>query len=69
MYIVQLYNPHRITSRIGRDDPDLGMLAYYIYAFATFLPSLAVAIRDFISKQSGWMILVSLIPFIGEFGY
>ena len=55
-----------LLAGLGAIDPDLGMLAYYIYAFATFLPSLAVAIRRLHDvNKSGWMILVSLIPFIG----
>jgi uncharacterized membrane protein YhaH (DUF805 family) len=39
---------------------------YLIYVLATFIPSLAVCVRRLHDTgKSGWMLLVSLIPFIG----
>jgi len=46
--------------------PEIGGLAYMIYALGTFIPSLAVLIRRLHDiNKSGWMCLISLIPFIG----
>lgn len=42
-------------------------LVYLIYGLATFIPSLAVTVRRLHDTgKSGWMILVSLIPFVGS---
>ena len=55
-----------LIAGLGAISPDLGSLAYAIYALAVFLPSIAVVIRRLHdTNKSGWMMLVSLIPFIG----
>lgn len=39
---------------------------YFIYAFAVFIPSLAVTVRRLHDiGKSGWMILIGLIPLVG----
>ena len=46
--------------------PEIGGLAYMIYALGTLIPSLAVLIRRLHdTNKSGWMCLISLIPVIG----
>ena len=41
-------------------------ILYFIYALATLIPSLAVAVRRLHDiGKSGWMILVGLIPLVG----
>lgn len=41
-------------------------LLYILYALGTLIPGLAVSVRRLHDTgKSGWMILVSLIPFIG----
>lgn len=43
-----------------------GLIIYFIYSLAVFIPSLAVLVRRLHdSDKSGWMILISFIPFIG----
>ncbi|MNJ56322.1 Inner membrane protein YhaH [compost metagenome] len=45
----------------------LDSILAYVYAAAVLLPSLAVAVRRLHDTgRSGWMILLSLIPFIGS---
>lgn len=42
-------------------------LFYFLYAFAMLLPSLAVVVRRLHDTgKSGWMIFISIIPFIGS---
>jgi len=39
---------------------------YFLYAFAVFIPGLAVSVRRLHDVgKSGWMILIALIPIIG----
>jgi uncharacterized membrane protein YhaH (DUF805 family) len=39
---------------------------YVVYAIATFIPSLAVAIRRLHdTSRSGWWLLISFVPFVG----
>ncbi len=43
------------------------MILFIVYILATFLPSLAVAVRRLHDAgRSGWMVLIGLIPFIGS---
>jgi len=54
---------------LGSISDTLGVLVvilYVIYALSVIVPSLAVAVRRLHdTNKSGWMILVSLIPFVG----
>lgn len=41
-------------------------LLYVLYGLATFVPSLAVAVRRLHDTgKSGWFLLIALIPFVG----
>ncbi|MBT8260230.1 MAG: DUF805 domain-containing protein [Flavobacteriaceae bacterium] len=47
-------------------DSSIGIVLYFIYALAILIPGLAVVVRRLHDiNKSGWMILVSFIPFIG----
>jgi uncharacterized membrane protein YhaH (DUF805 family) len=55
-----------LSAGMAAISPELGSLAYLIYSLAVILPSIAVGVRRLHDlNKSGWMILVSLIPFIG----
>ena len=42
------------------------MIIYFIYSLAILIPSLAVLVRRLHDiDKSGWMMLISFIPFIG----
>lgn len=44
------------------------MILYWLYALATLIPSLAVAVRRLHDiNKSGWFMLIGLIPFVGGF--
>jgi len=44
----------------------IGLIIYFIYSLAVLIPSLGVLIRRLHDiDKSGWMILISFIPFIG----
>ena len=44
----------------------IGLIIYFIYSLAVLIPSLAVVVRRLHDiDKSGWMILISFIPFIG----
>jgi uncharacterized membrane protein YhaH (DUF805 family) len=52
----------------GTYDPETGSgLTVSLFALATFLPSLAVAVRRLHdTDRSGWWVLIALIPVIGS---
>ncbi|MEH6563744.1 MAG: DUF805 domain-containing protein [Halopseudomonas sp.] len=56
---------------LGAVDYALGMqILAPIYVLATFLPSLAVAVRRFHDTgRSGWWVLIALVPLIGSIIY
>ncbi|SHM90046.1 DUF805 domain-containing protein [Actinacidiphila paucisporea] len=42
------------------------MIPYYLYLAAIFIPSIAVTVRRLHDiNQSGWLMLIGLIPFLG----
>jgi uncharacterized membrane protein YhaH (DUF805 family) len=42
------------------------IILYFLYWFATIVPSIAVGIRRLHdTDKSGWLLLISLVPFIG----
>lgn len=56
------YDPNGITG----GGIMLPIILLWLYALATFIPNLAITIRRLRDAgESGWMILVSLIPFAG----
>ena len=46
-------------------EPSAAIIPYFVYAFAVFLPGLAVTVRRLHDVgKSGWFLLIGFIPFI-----
>ena len=61
-----LHDTFTITDLYGDAVPVFYGYVYITYTFAMIIPSLAVSVRRLHDiGKSGWMMLVSLIPFIG----
>ena len=55
-----------LDNLIGTANPSGYGIIYGLYAFAIFIPGLAVSIRRLHDVgKSGWMILIGIIPLIG----
>ncbi|HXK52365.1 DUF805 domain-containing protein [Candidatus Nomurabacteria bacterium] len=55
-----------VSSNINTNLGAIFSIVYYVYMFAVLIPSIAVSVRRLHdTNKSGWLLLLSLIPFIG----